>query len=198
MEYKLHLLLRPRRKFRSSSTANQVSGSKHSNGHTSKTNRSVSESVLQPIGTSFPQASTHQTRQHRLEQLTTQLLWRLQQSSPYHTSSAKNMILPSLPEALPELQAPQHPAKLLHGLEESRGALYEIGVADNGTLVGLAEDEMQESLNNLKAMAACLGCCVEVLRERPLASASGSKTLSMVGNSDKYVELANLSSLKRL
>jgi GTPase len=75
------------------------------------------------------------------------------------------MILPSLPEALPELQAPQQPAKLLHGLEESRGALYEIGVADNGALVGLTEDEMRESLNNLKAMAACLGCCVEVLRE---------------------------------
>ena len=165
VEYKLHLLLRPRRKFSSSTTGNHVSGSKHSNEHTSKAHRRVSESVLQPIGTSPPQASTHQTRQHRLEQLTTQLLWRLQQSSPYHTSSASNMILPSLPEALPELQAPQQPAKLLHGLEESRGALYEIGVADNGTLVGLAEDEMRESLNNLKAMAACLGCCVEILRE---------------------------------
>lgn len=112
-----------------------------------------------------PAASTQQTRQHRLEQLTTQLLWRLQQSSPHHSSSATNTILPSLPEALTELRAPQQPAKLLHGLEESQGALYELGVSDDGTLVGLAEDELLESLNNLRAMAACLGCSVEVLRQ---------------------------------
>ena len=169
VEYKLHLLLRPRRKFRSTTTGNHVSGSKHSNGGTGKSLRSVSESVLDPMSGPEsaipPQASTQQTRQHRLEQLTTQLLWRLQQSSPYHTSSASNTILPSLPEALPELQAPQQPARLLHGLEESRGALYEIGVSDDGTLVGLTDDEMRESLTNLRAMAACLGCCVEVLRE---------------------------------
>lgn len=169
VEYKLHLLLRPRRKFRSTTTGKHVSGSKHSNAGNGKSVRSVSESVLDSIsghesGITL-QASTQQTRQHRLEQLTTQMLWRLQQSSPYHTSSSSNTILPSLPEALPELQVPQQPAKPLHGLEESRGALYEIGVSDDGTLVGLTEDEMQESLNNLRAMAACLGCCVEVLRE---------------------------------
>ena len=169
VEYKLHLLLRPRRKFRSTSTGNHVSGSKHSNTGGSSSSRSVSESLLDPMpgseGAIPPQASIQQTRQHRLEQLTTQLLWRLQQSSPHHTSSASNTILPSLPEALPELQAPQQPAKLLHGLEESQGALYEIGVSDDGTLVGLTDEEMRESLNNLRAMAACLGCCVEVLRE---------------------------------
>ncbi|KAF2770930.1 hypothetical protein EJ03DRAFT_342524 [Teratosphaeria nubilosa] len=149
VEYKLHLLLRPRRKFRSTSTGGHISGSKHSR-----------------LGVSTPLSSTvQQTRQHRLEQLTTQMLWRLQQSSPHHTSSATNIVLPSLPEALPELQAPLQPAKLLHGLEESQGALYEIGVSDDGTLVGLAEDELLESLNNLRAMAACLGCTVEVLRK---------------------------------
>lgn len=125
-----------------------------------------------------------------MEQLTTQLLWRLQQSSPHHTSSATNIILPSLPEALPELQAPQQIAKLLHGLEESQGALYEIGVSDDGTLVGLAEDEMQESLNNLRAMAACLGCTVEVLREETvgecewledLPTSTKGRTLRRVG-----------------
>ena len=169
VEYKLHLLLRPRRKFRSTSTGSHISGSRHSKFGSSQASRSDPESVVEPRLASdaimMLPASTQQTRQHRLEQLTTQLLWRLQQSSPHHTSSATNMILPSLPEALPELQAPQRPAKLLHGLEESRGALYEIGVSDDGTLVGLAEDEMQESLNNLRAMAACLGCTVEVLRE---------------------------------
>jgi len=49
-------------------------------------------------------------------------------------------------------------------LEESRGALYEIGVSDDGTLVGLTKDEMDESITNLKAMAASLGCNVEVVR----------------------------------
>lgn len=168
VEYKLHLLLRPRRKFTTTSTANRVSGSKHSKTPYGHSNRSVSESVVDPGSLSGietpPASSTQQTRQHRLEQLTTQLLWRLQQSSPHHTSSASNIILPSLPEALPELQAPQQPAKLLHGLEESQGALYEIGVSDDGALVGLADDEMDESLNNIRAMAACLGCGVEILR----------------------------------
>ena len=62
------------------------------------------------------------------------------------------------------LHAPARPAKLLAGLESSRGAIYEIGVSDNGDLVGLVEDEMEESLMNLKAMAASLGCVVEVTR----------------------------------
>ncbi|KAK3054888.1 hypothetical protein LTR09_004046 [Extremus antarcticus] len=169
VEYKLHLLLRPRRKFRSTSTGSHVSGSKHSNIGAAHNGRSFSESVMrgeQKLGDVTPlSTSMQQTRQHRLEQLTTQLLWRLQQSSPHHSSSATNIILPALPEALPELHAPQQPGKLLHGLEESQGALYEIGVSDDGTLVGLADDEMEESLNNLRAMAACLGCVVEVLRK---------------------------------
>lgn len=161
VEYKLHLLLRPRRKFKSTTTSNAVGGSRRPKKSGNTHERLAPEPAME-VGTSV--TSTSHTRQLRLEQLTTQLLWRLQQSSPHHTSSATNIILPSLPEALPELQAPQQPAKLLHGLEESQGALYEIGVSDDGTLVGLAEDEMEESLNNLRAMAACLGCRVEVLR----------------------------------
>jgi GTPase len=165
VEYKLHLLLRPRRKFSNSTTANVVAGSRRIKRPGSTSVRAASE-VAAETGTpaSTSTSLTKQARQLRLEQLTTQLLWRLQQSSPHHTSSATNIILPSLPEALPELQAPQQPAKLLHGLEESQGALYEIGVSDDGTLVGLTEDEMEESLNNLRAMAACLGCKMEVLR----------------------------------
>ncbi|KAF2459317.1 hypothetical protein BDY21DRAFT_275419, partial [Lineolata rhizophorae] len=58
--------------------------------------------------------------------------------------------------------------RLLPGLEESEGALYEIGVADDGTFVGLAQDEMDESLTNLRAMAASLGCVVEVTRMVPV------------------------------
>lgn len=185
VEYKLHLLLRPRRKFRSTSTGNHVSGSLHAKFGSGHSARAVSESNTDQssnIGSGTPPtASTHQTRQHRLEQLTTQLLWRLQQSSPHHTSSASNIILPSLPEALPELPAPQRPAKLLHGLEESQGALYEIGVSDDGTLVGLAEDELQESLNNLRAMAACLGCTVEVLRREAVGECEWIENITVGG-----------------
>ncbi|KAK0950749.1 hypothetical protein LTR91_025441 [Friedmanniomyces endolithicus] len=168
VEYKLHLLLRPRRKFRSTSTGNHMSNPGHPRFGLNVSADSIPDLSIElgtlPSVETPPNATVQQTRQHRLEQLTTQLLWRLQQSSPHHASSATNIILPSLPEALPELQAPLQPAKLLHGLEESQGALYELGVADDGTLVGLAEDELEESMNNLRAMAACLGCTVEILR----------------------------------
>ncbi|KAI4194192.1 MAG: hypothetical protein LQ346_003730 [Caloplaca aetnensis] len=56
------------------------------------------------------------------------------------------------------------PGKLLPGLGDSQGALYEIGVADDGTLVGLTIDELDESLAVLRAMAASLGCKVTLLR----------------------------------
>lgn len=165
VEYKLHLLLRPRRKFKATTTASAVGGSRRIKRPGGTGVQAASEPATDAsVPSSTSAALTKQARQLRLEQLTTQLLWRLQQSSPHHTSSATNIILPSLPEALPELQAPQQPAKLLHGLEESQGALYEIGVSDDGTLVGLTDDEMEESLNNLRAMAACLGCKMEVLR----------------------------------
>jgi GTPase len=76
-------------------------------------------------------------------------------------------VIPQFPDDA-RLSAPEMPQRLLPGLEESNGALYEIGVADDGTIVGLAEDEMEESLNNLRAMAASLGCGVEVMRRVPV------------------------------
>jgi len=166
-EYKLHLLLRRRRSFTRASTGRRVSGSLRRSDIpiTASVGRSVSESGL-PSSTPPPLAST-QSKQHRLEQLTTQLLWRLQQSCSYHISSTTAAVLPHLPDDA-RLSAPELPQRLLPGLEESKGALYEVGVADDGTIVGLAEDEMEESLNNLRAMAACLGCGVEVLRMVPV------------------------------
>jgi GTPase len=95
----------------------------------------------------------------------------LQQSSPFHSSSNADLVLPVLPEATPRLGVPERPARLLPGLEESQGALYEIGVADDGTLLGLVEDEMQESLVNLQAMAASLGCTTTVLRKLVVGTA---------------------------
>jgi hypothetical protein len=155
-EYKLHLLLRPRRTYISSSTGRVVSGSKQHEQQ--PTNQSASNESWS--GSS----STKQSKQKRFESLTTQLLWRLQQSSPYHASSTSELVLPKLASAMPSVDAPVKPEKMLAGLEESRGALYEIGVSDDGTLVGLTMDEMDESLNNLRAMATSLGCNVEIIR----------------------------------
>ncbi|KAF1810581.1 hypothetical protein P152DRAFT_89640 [Eremomyces bilateralis CBS 781.70] len=181
-EYKLHLLLRPRRSFRSASTKWKLAGSNRSSrpgktpgdaetmvsspSHGPGSNRSVSDSIV----TKTPSlASSNQTRQHRLEQLTTQLLWRLQQSAPSQGGGRHESIIPAFPNESSGLTSrPVQVGRLLPGLEESRGALYEIGVADDGTLVGLADDEMQESLDNLRAMAASLGCIVDVLRKLPV------------------------------
>lgn len=162
-EYKLHLLLKRRRSFTRFSTGLRASGSLRRGDGTSSiaVNRAVSESGA--LGNTPPPLTSIQSRQHRLEQLTTQLLWRLQQSCPYHISSSTAPLLPHLPDDA-KLTTPEMPQRLLPGLEESKGALYEIGVADDGSIVGLAEDEMEESLNNLRAMAASLGCRVEVQR----------------------------------
>jgi len=160
-EYKLHLLLRPRRPYLSMSTGHVIAGSYHSRAHLPSSN---SASPAQDATPRPMQAKSSQSRQQRLQGLTTQLLWRLQQSSPFHSSTTANLVVPVLPEATPQLGVPSKPARLLPGLEESRGALYEIGVADDGTFVGLTQDELDESVTNLQAMAASLACKVEMLR----------------------------------
>ncbi|KAJ5595065.1 uncharacterized protein N7459_001273 [Penicillium hispanicum] len=161
-EYKLHLLLRPRRPYLSMSTGNVVGGSYHS--RVSAVPTSAQASPAQDVPLKPMQAKSSQSRQQRLQGLTTQLLWRLQQSSPFHSSTTGNLVVPVLPDATPQLGVPSKPARLLPGLEESQGALYEIGVADDGTFVGLTQDELDESVTNLQAMAASLGCRVEILR----------------------------------
>lgn len=159
-EYKLHLLLRKRRDYRSSSTSFHVSGSYRSVSASPKP-KEVSASLGDK---SVPlQSKSSHTRQQRLEQLTTQLLWRLQQSCPHHSTSANKQITPVFPQ-VGALSSVVEVGPLVPGLEESLGALYEIGVADDGTFVGLVEDEMNESLQNLRAMAASLGCTVNILR----------------------------------
>lgn len=160
-EYKLHILLRPRRIFTALSTDRHAGGSYHSRGGLSSSGPTPSS---YESGPKSPQPRAIQSRQQRLQQLTTQLLWRLQQSSPFHSSTAANLILPVLPEATAQLGVPPRPARLLPGLEESQGALYEIGVADDGSFVGLCLDELEESLTNLQVMASSLGCRVETLR----------------------------------
>ena len=163
-EYKLHLLLRPRRPYLSMSTGHVVAGSYHSRG--SVASPSISASPSQDATPRPMQAKSAQSRQQRLQGLTTQLLWRLQQSSPFHSSTTANLVVPMLPDMEETLQlgVPSKPARLLPGLEESQGALYEIGVSDDGTFVGLTRDELDESMATLQTMAASLGCKVEVLR----------------------------------
>ncbi|KAH8177722.1 elongation factor tu GTP binding domain-containing protein [Sarocladium implicatum] len=152
-EYKLHLLLRPRRAFKSMSTAGQSSAYQHRTPSASQSGSNTSTPV-----------SEVSSRQSRLHHLTTQLLWRLQQSSPNHTASSKDLVIPRLLKAQLSAENQITPSALLPGLEESKGALYEIGVADDGALIGLTKDEMDESIMTLKIMAASLGCSVEILR----------------------------------
>ncbi|CAD6573761.1 MAG: hypothetical protein ASARMPREDX12_006231 [Alectoria sarmentosa] len=159
-EYKLHLLLRPRRSFSAISTVQHVSGSYLSK---SRAPQPIVDAEIKPMATpALPPSS--QSKQNRLQHLTTQLLWRLQQSSPYHSSSKSSLVLPVLPEADVRLSSSKGPERLVPGLEESTGALYEIGVSDDGTFVGLTRDELEESLTVLRAMAFSLGCDVRILR----------------------------------
>ncbi|XP_037545853.1 GTP-binding protein 2 [Nematolebias whitei] len=52
-------------------------------------------------------------------------------------------------------------------LQEGRGeAVYQIGVEDNGLLVGLTESDMKASLKTLKRMAEKVGADITLLRER--------------------------------
>ncbi|KAI0970318.1 hypothetical protein F4678DRAFT_436458 [Xylaria arbuscula] len=159
IEYKLHLLLRPRRKYKTMSTAHAPTAP--------LANRKLREARSQKQ--SVPLSSYNYGRDNRLHHLTTQLLWRLQQSSPEHATARGDLVIPKLPEDN-ELAVLQEPQKLLPGLEESNGALYEIGVADDGTFVGLTKEEMDESMTTLKVMAASLGCRVEVQRMKAVGT----------------------------
>ncbi|RXN06473.1 GTP-binding 2-like protein [Labeo rohita] len=52
-------------------------------------------------------------------------------------------------------------------LQEGRGeAVYQIGVEDNGLLVGLTEEDMKASLKTLRRMAEKVGADITLLRER--------------------------------
>jgi len=157
IEYKLHLLLRPRKVLNSSTTGFNVGGSQHvSHGSDAKPARPNMVAL----------ASSSQNRQDRCQQLSTQLLWRLRQSSSDHRLALQQGVtVPPLPDESTILSVQPTLAKLAPGLEESRGALYEIGVQDDGRLVGITKDEMDQSIATLRWMAANLGCAIQVLRK---------------------------------
>ncbi|PNY27874.1 GTP-binding protein 2 [Tolypocladium capitatum] len=172
-EYKLHLLLRPRRVYTSTSTTDQAGGSQQAG---------LREKNPAKAAPAVPAASS-QPRHERLQHLTTQLLWRLQQSSPYHASSSKELAIPRLPDDSVDINSPVMLEALVPGLEESRGALYEIGVSDDGTLVGLTKDEMNESIATLRVMAASLGCAVDVVRMVIVGDCEWVESAELVNNS---------------
>ncbi|KAL7942292.1 P-loop containing nucleoside triphosphate hydrolase protein [Trichoderma barbatum] len=152
IEYKLHLLLRSRRSYVYMSTVHPKRDRLHAQPGDGTAMYSASP------------ASSNQPRQERLQRLTTQLLWRLQQSSPYHATSSRELKLPKLSDAKGDADMLDLYGTQIPGLEESQGALYEIGVSDDGTLIGLTKDELDESIATLRIMAASLGCGIAVLR----------------------------------
>ena len=161
IEYKLHLLLRPRQSFLSTTTVQKVSGS-----YLSRSNASRSHSKTEALRPDSPAiwAPSSQSRQNRLQHLTTQLIWRLQQSTPYHSTSKSSLVVPVLPESDVEHAILKGPGPLMPGLETSGGALYEIGVSDDGAFVGLTKHELEESLTVLRVMAFSIGCSLDVLK----------------------------------
>ncbi|KAI1265933.1 GTP-binding protein [Xylariaceae sp. FL1019] len=169
IEYKLHLLLRPRRAYETMSTTQAPAGSQMGKGY--KQTRTAKQTMAL--------AASNTSREVRLQHLTTQLLWRLSQSSPHHTTAKRDLVIPKLPQDSDELALLQEPAKLLPGLEESNGALYEIGVADDGTFVGLTKEEMDESMNTLKVMSASLGCRVEVQRMKAVGTCTWTEVTDL-------------------
>lgn len=176
-EYKLHLLLRSRRAFTYMST--RIKG-KVSNAGTPQFANFGKMSRATPIVTPQP-------RQQRLQHLTTQLLWRMQQSSPHHAARSKELVVPRFPDDNAELSVAVQLAPLIPGLEESGGALYEIGVSDDGTLVGLTKDEMNESLTTLRIMAASLGCTVEIMRMVIVGECEWTESVDLVDGFDDAV-----------
>lgn len=176
IEYKLHLLLRPRRPYETINSG-KPSGSQRPGRDESHSLTTASSSDSLPnvgrlaISSSQtdgprPNTTTSESRKLRLYHLTTQLLWRLQQSMRYNPLGTTDSLIPKLPDDGVDLAAAVRLGNLWQGLEESKGALYEIGVSDDGTLVGLPSDEMEESLLTLRVMAASLGCVVEVTRRQ--------------------------------
>ena len=58
--------------------------------------------------------------------------------------------------------------QLIFRLTEGQGeCLYEIGVQDDGTIEGLEEDQLQQSLRTLQRMAVEAGAHTQLLRRRP-------------------------------
>ncbi|XP_051939904.1 GTP-binding protein 2-like isoform X2 [Hippocampus zosterae] len=66
-------------------------------------------------------------------------------------------------------------------LQEGRGeAVYQIGVEDNGLLVGLSQADMTASIGTLRQMADKVGADITLLRERRVDSDGGERRIAEV------------------
>ena len=75
----------------------------------------------------------------------------------------KRRLVDVAPERFEELVTQLHWRCLAEGAGE---ALYDLGVDDDGTVFGLSECEMEESVATLKRMAEAIECDVSVVCER--------------------------------
>ncbi|KAK6355127.1 hypothetical protein TWF696_004250 [Orbilia brochopaga] len=136
-------------------------------------NKSKEDNTIQSIASEPQEGSTEyklsliHPSPLRLQHLTTQLLWRLQQSCPSHNTAG--LVAPPVSvfqnEEADEQTSGRAADKAYYAtlLQDSQGCYYEIGVADNGELRGLAEEDLETSLGTLRKMADALGCVVEVV-----------------------------------
>lgn len=66
-------------------------------------------------------------------------------------------------------------------LQEGQGeAIYEIGVEDNGAMVGLPEKDLHASLQTLEVMASKLGASTTVLRKQCIGTHDSSRHVAEV------------------
>lgn len=200
IEYKLHLLLRPRRPYEAINSGKPSGSQRPGRDEPHSLTADSSNDSLPNVGrlainssqtdVSRPNTTTSESRKLRLYHLTTQLLWRLQQSMRYNPLGTTDSLIPKLPDDGVDLAAAVRLGNLWQGLEESKGALYEIGVSDDGTLIGLPDDEMEESLLTLRVMAASLGCVVEVTRRQCVGECRWTEKSHPKGGGDPSPEPA--------
>uniref|UniRef100_A0A3B5KPR3 Tr-type G domain-containing protein n=1 Tax=Xiphophorus couchianus TaxID=32473 RepID=A0A3B5KPR3_9TELE len=89
-------------------------------------------------------------------------------NTPYLPPEVRLMLIHKLKLVNPTQNRFEHLAtQMKWRLQEGRGeAVYQIGVEDNGMLVGLSEEDMRASLKTLHRLAEKVGADIAVLRER--------------------------------
>uniref|UniRef100_A0A3B3UXH1 GTP binding protein 2 n=1 Tax=Poecilia latipinna TaxID=48699 RepID=A0A3B3UXH1_9TELE len=89
-------------------------------------------------------------------------------NTPYLPPEVRLMLIYELKLVNPTQNRFEHLAtQMKWRLQEGRGeAVYQIGVEDNGMLVGLSEEDMRASLKTLHRLAEKVGADIAVLRER--------------------------------
>jgi len=90
----------------------------------------------------------------RFEELVSQLNWRMRECNSHLTPLAPSNCIT------------QGSQTTLEGISPYGEALYHVGVKDDGLVVGLDDEEMDQSLAALNAMAACMNAVATVVSRR--------------------------------